>query len=116
MICCLQGHNPYFSRWFSAIRQSELFRWKNEVTILILVDGFLQYKLMQDKDKDYCHNPYFSRWFSAIWEVFVEFGAYKKVTILILVDGFLQLNLLQTLNYPIPVTILILVDGFLQFN
>ena len=37
-------HNPYFNRWFSAI------------------------KLMQDKDEDYyCrHNPYFNRWFSAI--------------------------------------------------
>ena len=37
------------------------------VTILILIDGFLQlpivaYKLMQDKG----HNPYFNRWFSAI--------------------------------------------------
>ena len=63
---------------------------KNAVTILILVDGFLQYKtiikeLQQDesqslfqqmvfcnikkngkKAKEACHNPYFSRWFSAI--------------------------------------------------
>ena len=37
-----KSHNPYFSRWFSAI-QFELA--PNEivgVTILILVDGFLQ--------------------------------------------------------------------------
>ena len=37
------------------------------VTILILIDGFLQYRLV-DKKK-YCtisHNPYFNRWFSAI--------------------------------------------------
>ena len=38
-----------------------------EVTILILVDGFLQY---QNTSKLHgggnCHNPYFSRWFSAI--------------------------------------------------
>ena len=38
------------------------------VTILILVDGFLQciktYNLLDSND--YCHNPYFSRWFSAI--------------------------------------------------
>ena len=38
-----------------------------EVTILILIDGFLQY----DKPGtiDYileCHNPYFNRWFSAM--------------------------------------------------
>ena len=37
------------------------------VTILILVDGFLQYALGEQKNlliKG--HNPYFSRWFSAI--------------------------------------------------
>ena len=39
----ISRHNPYFNRWFSAIR------WKNvwyfsfwAVTILILIDGFLQ--------------------------------------------------------------------------
>ena len=37
------GHNPYFSRWFSAIK--ELYNIRN---------GY------------YRHNPYFSRWFSAI--------------------------------------------------
>ena len=37
------------------------------VTILILIDGFLQSK-KEDRDiKSYdCHNPYFNRWFSAI--------------------------------------------------
>ena len=39
------------------------------VTILILIDGFLQYKefkgLMSCKSG---HNPYFNRWFSAIME------------------------------------------------
>ena len=39
----MAGHNPYFSRWFSAIKQ----RTKN-------------------KKHGKCHNPYFSRWFSAI--------------------------------------------------
>ena len=38
------GHNPYFSRWFSAI----VFRQINK-----------------NKEKK-SHNPYFSRWFSAI--------------------------------------------------
>ena len=37
------------------------------VTILILIDGFLQYnngeRLCRFKK---CHNPYFNRWFSAI--------------------------------------------------
>ena len=37
------------------------------VTILILIDGFLQF----DEDPyieelEECHNPYFNRWFSAI--------------------------------------------------
>ena len=38
------------------------------VTILILIDGFLQLidiKNMQVKKN--CHNPYFNRWFSAIF-------------------------------------------------
>ena len=38
-----ESHNPYFNRWFSAIRmnctQNYLLRG---VTILILIDGFLQ--------------------------------------------------------------------------
>ena len=63
----------------------------NEVTILILIDGFLQYgkpfvrNLLSlshnpyfnrwfsaiynrgvKRKKEYCHNPYFNRWFSAI--------------------------------------------------
>ena len=37
------------------------------VTILILVDGFLQYGLTKVKlQTEVGHNPYFSRWFSAI--------------------------------------------------
>ena len=38
-----------------------------KVTILILIDGFLQFKSIDDayliKES---HNPYFNRWFSAI--------------------------------------------------
>ena len=37
-------HNPYFNRWFSAIRN---------ISTINLMD--LE-----------CHNPYFNRWFSAI--------------------------------------------------
>ena len=61
-------HNPYFNRWFSAIRH----RWlpSNDeviVTILILIDGFLQYSIIFLILKaTYSHNPYFNRWFSAI--------------------------------------------------
>ena len=38
-----------------------------EVTILILIDGFLQFHNGCDVRAGYtCHNPYFNRWFSAI--------------------------------------------------
>ena len=37
------------------------------VTILILIDGFLQYQLESILNKyKYSHNPYFNRWFSAM--------------------------------------------------
>ena len=36
-------HNPYFNRWFSAIKLLDFYK--------------IRYK---------CHNPYFNRWFSAI--------------------------------------------------
>ena len=37
------------------------------VTILILIDGFLQFeKIVNSKYDKTSHNPYFNRWFSAI--------------------------------------------------
>ena len=62
------SHNPYFSRWFSAIIKG--YNIKNPQTV--------------------SHNPYFSRWFSAIFETQSDGKKLKNVTILILVDGFLQ--------------------------
>ena len=62
-----------------------------QVTILILIDGFLQSKIQYEKKLFWeGHNPYFNRWFSAINESIKEdeYGIY--VTILILIDGFLQ--------------------------
>ena len=39
----MKCHNPYFSRWFSAILiGTEVIDDNFNVTILILVDGFLQ--------------------------------------------------------------------------
>ena len=62
-----------------------------KVTILILIDGFLQYGTRISKRfQRIRHNPYFNRWFSAIT---VKQGRSKlvlEVTILILIDGFLQ--------------------------
>ena len=43
----MSGHNPYFSRWFSAI-----------------IDEMLENAV------ELGHNPYFSRWFSAMIEDF----------------------------------------------
>ena len=39
-----KSHNPYFNRWFSAISFSPLKNGGKKVTILILIDGFLQYQ------------------------------------------------------------------------
>ncbi len=37
-----QSHNPYFNRWFSAIQKIKVKLFVYVVTILILIDGFLQ--------------------------------------------------------------------------
>ena len=64
---------------------------EDEVTILILVDGFLQYIIeLYLTLQDLSHNPYFSRWFSAIKALETLKKWLVLVTILILVDGFLQ--------------------------
>ena len=61
------GHNPYFNRWFSAIYGYIKNNPYKNVTILILIDGFLQFEKEDKSVKRYdCHNPYFNRWFSAI--------------------------------------------------
>ena len=99
----LRCHNPYFSRWFSAILW--LVCWLVSlfgVTILILVDGFLQLHYLYVLQKKrymsqslfqqmvFCntiplnvirllgvrHNPYFSRWFSAMAGVFLLMETY----------------------------------------
>ena len=45
LIDVLNGHNPYFNRWFSAIDAGDRFRSLQKlVTILILIDGFLQFR------------------------------------------------------------------------
>ena len=64
----VECHNPYFNRWFSAISKiGNLKIGDDTVTILILIDGFLQLK-------KWIRDPY----------------RYNLVTILILIDGFLQ--------------------------
>ena len=61
------SHNPYFNRWFSAIANTEVLNLHLKVTILILIDGFLQYFIENMNQYGYrSHNPYFNRWFSAI--------------------------------------------------
>ena len=61
------------------------------VTILILIDGFLQSSIKEWYEKD------------------------GVVTILILIDGFLQLCWDSVFSDYENVTILILIDGFLQY-
>ena len=62
------SHNPYFNRWFSAIMLNNAIELGFKiVTILILIDGFLQYDCSEwDTLPKGSHNPYFNRWFSAI--------------------------------------------------
>ena len=110
------SHNPYFNRWFSAIGGMITLEFEDKkVTILILIDGFLQLQwLLRKKSSKYSHNPYFNRWFSAIdltkqatlkasshnpyfnrWFSAIRVcwrtdWRYWNVTILILIDGFLQ--------------------------
>ena len=67
LMVMLFSHNPYFNRWFSAIKNINTF-----------------------KHTDKGHNPYFNRWFSAITVSFIFFCHERPVTILILIDGFLQ--------------------------
>ena len=38
----VERHNPYFNRWFSAIEKTATSVKNIIVTILILIDGFLQ--------------------------------------------------------------------------
>ena len=38
----INRHNPYFNRWFSAISKEAIDELLSYVTILILIDGFLQ--------------------------------------------------------------------------
>ena len=60
-------HNPYFNRWFSAIECIIVcITQKGTVTILILIDGFLQLFIKLNDSILEC------------------------VTIIILIDGFLQ--------------------------
>ena len=62
------------------------------VTILILIDGFLQYRYNLLKTSEYI------------------------VTILILIDGFLQYKKQYDLLYTNESQSLILIDGFLQYH
>ena len=64
----VSSHNPYFNRWFSAIQTLINITNSNDgVTILILIDGFLQFGIVHKKvNCNPSHNPYFNRWFSAI--------------------------------------------------
>ena len=43
-VMLVRCHNPYFNRWFSAIVHAGQCMYKEKnVTILILIDGFLQF-------------------------------------------------------------------------
>ena len=88
-----------------------------QVTILILIDGFLQSLSLESSIlTKICHNPYFNRWFSAICKGGIWSEWNILVTILILIDGFLQYKCYIFRTQQKKVTILILIDGFLQYT
>ena len=52
---------------FCNVKTDGIVKLVIEVTILILIDGFLQYKIGDCMKVEIIgHNPYFNRWFSAI--------------------------------------------------
>ena len=51
-----------------------VFKQFEKVTILILIDGFLQLEENELKEAwETSHNPYFNRWFSAIVHYYQKF-------------------------------------------
>ena len=84
-------HNPYFSRWFSAIALSGIFHLISVCHNPYFSRWFSAIKEIKSYDVlKTCHNPYFSRWFSAMRDERKHSPCVLHVTILILVDGFLQ--------------------------
>ena len=75
-----------------------LYNQYTYVTILILIDGFLQYNIKNQSVFIISHNPYFNRWFSAIEQSMLNYIRANSVTILILIDGFLQLRCLKNID------------------
>ena len=69
----IHSHNPYFNRWFSAIKYTNNLKNMGSVTILILIDGFLQFGVHKgEKEAIESHNPYFNRWFSAMQKIYLK--------------------------------------------
>ena len=61
------SHNPYFSRWFSAIKQRVIIGFQRVQSQSLFQQMVFCNKIFrQFNDISRCHNPYFSRWFSAI--------------------------------------------------
>ena len=86
-----------------------------KVTILILVDGFLQYCKPVKKTYNYQQSQSLFQQMVFCNRVYEQICSINRnVTILILVDGFLQFKLKLLKGFMLNVTILILVDGFLQ--
>ena len=53
---------------FCNLQTTVVKRFYVKVTILILIDGFLQYDNVSETEYGiYGHNPYFNRWFSAMF-------------------------------------------------
>ena len=63
-----KSHNPYFNRWFSAIKiqiKEEIIRYSHNPYFNRWFSAII-YKEMITLHEQKSHNPYFNRWFSAI--------------------------------------------------
>ena len=72
-----EGHNPYFNRWFSAIRTKGKEDKKTYGHNPYFNRWFSAMYTMQLENccVDICHNPYFNRWFSAIQKGVIKMTA-----------------------------------------
>ena len=62
-------HNPYFNRWFSAIRllrKNKQFKGRHNPYFNRWFSAIVQEAVINNDKQG--HNPYFNRWFSAIYE------------------------------------------------
>ena len=64
----MSRHNPYFNRWFSAIKEKRYYEtnFKSHNPYFNRWFSAIEIKVTGIDEVRKGHNPYFNRWFSAI--------------------------------------------------